>query len=200
MPGHPIDQALSRAMAASDNATMLKHCSDRYYQLFPDRVASENDASANCLAGMLTQYGQLLPALIAQLRDRCQQTELAPVMNKLDRIVSDFFVEIDTAQLDYGFIGLLDKLYFGHRLMEEFHDQLRLQAGHPVLPWDLSLANLIVHGLIGDEYANRLDMAVMEVIDGLNIPSFDWPGTPSQACPAYPCLAGYHGLSLSLGN
>lgn len=200
MPSHSLHLALNKALEASENADHLARCVERFHQQNPGRLTSQHCETVQSLGQMLIHYVQLLPAMIEEFHQCCQHPQIQRSVGRLTTIISEFFEAIDPQRFHYGLIGILDKAYFGHRLLEEFHDQLRLQTGQPLTQWDLALANLIVHSLIGDEYANRLDMAVMEVIDSLDFSIVDWSSERTAMTDDFHCLAMHHGLSMDLGR
>jgi hypothetical protein len=52
---------------------------------------------------------------------------------------------------------MLDEAYLAHRLIEEANDHLMECIGYPLIPVELTRSNIIVHGIIGEPYANELD-------------------------------------------
>lgn len=200
MPSHRLNQALSLALDATKDTQHLARFVERYARQHPSRLLSQNSETALSLQRMLTHYVQLLPIVSEQLHAHCKVPQLDGPMGRLTTIICEFLETMDPQRLKYGLIGVLDKAYFGHRLWEEFHDRLRLKAGVPLIQWDLNLANLIVHSLIGEDYANRLDMVVMEVIDSLDLNLTEWPPLNSNGAGAFQCLAMHHGLSMGLNQ
>lgn len=192
-----LEHTLMQALGATDGAQHLNRYVQRFYQQYPRRLRCQQPDIVTSLGQMVTHYAQLLPVMAQAIHQCCQRSELQPAANQLMTIISEFFEAMDTHRLEYGLIGILDKAYFGHRMLEEFHDQLRLQAGRALVPWDMALANLIVHSLVGDQYANRLDMAIMEVIDGQDFPVLRWTEQQPNA-QDFRCLASHHGLSMGL--
>ena len=59
-----------------------------------------------------------------------------------------------------GLEALLDEAFLAHRLLEEVNDHHVRHLERPLLPLDMTEANLIVHYLLGDELANRLEQLV----------------------------------------
>jgi hypothetical protein len=61
---------------------------------------------------------------------------------------------------DGGLEALLDEAFLAHRLLEEVNDHHIRQLQRPLLPVDMTEANIIVHHLLGDEFATRLEQLV----------------------------------------
>jgi hypothetical protein len=112
----------------------------------------------------------------------------------------------------YGLESLLDEAYLAHRLVEEVNDLYITHLGQPLIPLDTTVANLIAHRLIGEPFANQLDEAVHEAMQGLiNQPIFSSPAVQayratlcsahtSAAWQRWPCLSRQLGVELELGQ
>jgi hypothetical protein len=61
---------------------------------------------------------------------------------------------------DGGLEALLDEAFLAHRLLEEVNDHHIKHLQRPLLPLDMTEANIIVHHLLGDEFATRLEQLV----------------------------------------
>ena len=61
---------------------------------------------------------------------------------------------------DEGLEALLDEAFLAHRLLEEINDHHIRHLQRPLLPVDMTEANTIVHHLLGDALANRLEQLV----------------------------------------
>lgn len=66
-----------------------------------------------------------------------------------------------------GLDGLFDEAYLAHRLVEEVNDRYIAHFGQPLIPLDTTVANLVAHQLIGEPFANQLDEAVRQALEGL---------------------------------
>ena len=56
--------------------------------------------------------------------------------------------------------ALLDEAFLAHRLLEEVNDHHIRHLQRPLLPVDMTEANTIVHHLLGDEFASRMEQLV----------------------------------------
>jgi hypothetical protein len=61
---------------------------------------------------------------------------------------------------DGGLEALLDEAFLAHRLLEEVNDHHIRHMQRPLLPIDMTEANIIVHHLLGDSFATRLEQLV----------------------------------------
>jgi hypothetical protein len=98
-----------------------------------------------------------LEAAAAITREAQIESQTWPLL----QLAQDYFLkpsELTDSRIGLG--ELLDEAYLAHRLLEEINDHYRLEAGIPLLPVDMTVANLIGHHLIGEPFANELDEAV----------------------------------------
>ena len=191
-----IDNALDQALAATEGELSLQRFIAVFHRKHPTLLVVEHGTPEQRLSAMLIQYCRLLPILLEEARNVAANDKNANQFDTVYDLIAAFFSGLEPGRLDFGVLGILDKVYFGHRLLEEWHDRRRLHTQCTALSWDTSLSSLLVHTLIGDAYANELDAAVMEIIEK-QPPSFDTVGKSRQQQPPYPCLASRHGVRLS---
>jgi hypothetical protein len=83
-------------------------------------------------------------------------------------LAEDYFLQPpDDLPQDGGLEALLDESFLAHRLLEEVNDHHIRHLQRPLLPLDMTEANIIVHHLLGDEFATRLEQLVQFTADGL---------------------------------
>ena len=76
-------------------------------------------------------------------------------------MAEDYFLQPpEELPTDIGLEALLDEAFLAHRLMEEVNDHHVRHMKQPLLPLDMTEANIIVHHLLGDELATRLERLV----------------------------------------
>jgi hypothetical protein len=78
----------------------------------------------------------------------------------LDMAENYFLNPPDDLPANGGLEPLLDEAFLAHRLLEEVNDHHIRHLQRPLLPIDMTEANVIVHHLLGDALANRLDEMV----------------------------------------
>ncbi|EGH01307.1 hypothetical protein PSYAE_04910 [Pseudomonas amygdali pv. aesculi str. 0893_23] len=61
----------------------------------------------------------------------------------------------------------MDEAYLAHRLVEEVNDLYIKHFGQPLIPSNTTVASVIAHQLIGEQFANQLDEAVHHAVDKL---------------------------------
>ena len=113
------------------------------------------------LIGFIAAYIESVPGSISLVtavsKKRGFHRYVAPFLH----IAEDYFIQppndIDT---DSGLEALLDEAFLAHRLLEEVNDYHIAHLGHPLLPVDMTQANIIVHHLLDEPLANRLENLV----------------------------------------
>lgn len=194
-----IDTALNQALAAPDGEQSLQRFIAVFHRKHPALLIVEHGAPEQRLTAMLIQYCSLLPILLEEARGASARDDQVSDFDQLHSIISAFFSSLEPKRLKFGILGILDKVYFGHRLLEEWHDRRKVVTHSTTLSWDTSLSNLLVHTLLGDGYANELDAAVLEIIEKQSraFETCRASGQTLQQAPPYPCLASRHGVRLS---
>ena len=106
-------------------------------------------------------------------------------------MAEDFFLAPpEELEGEVGLEALLDEAFLAHRLMEEVNDHHIRQLQRPLLPMDMTEANIIVHHLLGDPLATRLEQLVQLTArdllhrEHLWQPLRDLPGSEPAAGPA----------------
>jgi len=197
MPTTNINAILDQALAAPEGEQSLHRFIAIFHQKHPALLVVEHGSPEQRLCAMLVQYCQLLPILIEEARWVAARDNCSAEFRQLHTVVGSFFSGLEARRLEFGILGILDKVYFGHRLLEEWHDRRRLVTRGAALSWDTSLANILAHTLIGDTYANELDDAVLEMMEAwpqLHAGSGRQPYSSEAPCP---CVAARHGVCLS---
>ena len=159
------------------------------------------------VAAYIEQVPDLLDAANDVAREAGIESQIKPVL----KIAEQFFLQPPAIMTGHiGLDGLLDEAYLAHRLVEEVNDLYIKHFGQPLIPLDMTVANLIAHQLIGEAFANQLDEAVHHAVDEmLNEESFalesveayheklNSPDT-GAAWKRWPCLSRQLGVGLEL--
>lgn len=163
------------------------------------------DALARFVGAYIEQVPEMLEAANEVAREAGIESQIKPVL----KIAEQYFLQppaITNAHLGLG--CLLDEAYLAHRLVEEVNDLYIKHFNQPLIPLDTTVANLIAHQLIGEEFANQLDEVVHHSVDEmLNDESFalesveqyreklSSPDT-GAAWKRWPCLSRQLGVGL----
>lgn len=126
---------------------------------------------ADTLVQFVTAYVEHVPRLLDALCEAAEQAgmvrEVAPIVN----IIEDFFLQASPVPAEHRTLEeLLDEAYLAHRLVEEVNDRYLMLAGSALVTLDMTTANLIMHSLIGEPFANELDEVAQEASSAIISP------------------------------
>ncbi|PPA04695.1 hypothetical protein C4E44_07690 [Pseudomonas sp. MWU12-2312b] len=114
------------------------------------------------VAAYIDEVPELLDAANEVAREAGIESQIKPVLT----IAEQYFLQPPAIMAGHvGLDSLLDEAYLAHRFVEEVNDLYIKHFGQPLIPLDMTVANLIAHQLIGEEFANQLDEAVHHAID-----------------------------------
>lgn len=161
------------------------------------------------VSAFIEQVPDVLDAAASVAREAGLEAQIKPVL----KLAEGFFLHPPAVMDGHdGLESLLDEAYLAHRLVEEVNDLYITHLGQPLIPLDTTIANLIAHRLIGEPFANELDEAVHEAMQGLtNQAAFSSPAVQayrdklcssqtSEAWQRWPCLSRQLGVELDLGQ
>lgn len=129
-------------------------------------LPQENSAAA--LLQFVERYIEHAPDFLAVLATAMERNGVLACGTVFLEIATDFFLQPpEVVHHDGGLRALIDEAYLAHRLIEEINDRLLILCGVPLAPMDMTMANIIVHQLLGEEFANQLDLAVHYAVEAL---------------------------------
>lgn len=118
------------------------------------------DAIQN-LIGFVRQYINSSTVDLSEFKRNTVQAGIETDTDGLFNIAADYFLKpLDITDKHTGLLNLMDAAYLSHRLLEEINDHFLANSGITLCSTDNTHANLIMHSLIGEEFANELDTAV----------------------------------------
>lgn len=123
------------------------------------RISAANPAVY--LLDFVQRYVARLPDILDAMRDISLLQGTDDVADAIiDRCV-EFFANPPPLLVGHnGLNGAMNTAYMALRLVEEMNDYHLLSRGQSLLPLDTTSSNLVVHHLIGENFANQLDEAV----------------------------------------
>lgn len=167
------------------------------------KVPGSNGLSA--LLDFVQTYIEEVPRFLLIARSHAEAAGVTPHTNPVLHVAEQFFlkpVEIDDKPI--ALAELLDEAYIAHRLLEELNDRFMSRMKKPLIPKDLSSANLIIHSLIGEPFANELDEAVHFTLENHRALEKVYRSPPQSPAAAvkdttWPCLSDEFGVQLQFG-
>lgn len=122
--------------------------------LLPEERADE------ALVAFVIEYVLAVPDALELVYDTGQRLGFHEYAAPFIYLAQDFFLHPVEFSPDGGLESILQEAFLAHRLLEEVNDHHVRQLQRPLLPVDMTEANIIVHHLLGDERASRLDKVV----------------------------------------
>lgn len=114
------------------------------------------------LVNFARSYIEYVPDFLDQIEAQGRQEEAQGYVN----MAADFFLAPPgVVAEDQGLKALLDEAFLAQRLLEEVNDQQLCQRAPPLLCLDMTRANIIVHHLLGDRLAGRLEELITQCLD-----------------------------------
>lgn len=132
------------------------------------RTIRTRDDAATTLFNFIQAYVEWVPDMLEAAQSVANHAKLRAQLIPVLKVAEEFFLRPpEVAESQNGLLLLLDEAYLAHRLVEEVNDRYVAHGGESLIPMNNTRANLIVHDLLGEEYANQLDAAVYEAVAGL---------------------------------
>lgn len=120
-----------------------------------------DDDPASALIEFVTAYIESVPGSISLVTAVSKKLGFYRYAAPFLHIAEDFFLQPpEDIALVQGLEAVLDEAFLAHRLLEEVNDHHIRNLGRPLLPVDMTEANIIVHHLLGDALATKLESLV----------------------------------------
>lgn len=147
----------------AQNRHLQKLISDQIKQLHRT-IELPDDNACETLLIFTMDYIDHVPDFLEALNEASRQVGIHRFISPfLDIAEENFMAARD--QPVFGLDLLLDKAFFAHRVIEEVNDQYLVKTGSTLIPMNKTWANLIVHSILGEKFANELDVIVDKTVD-----------------------------------
>jgi hypothetical protein len=134
--------------------------------------------SIGSLLQFVIAYIQYVPEFLDSAKQISADAGITAYAAPCLKLAEDYFLKPTEIVCDHiGLDELIDEAYLAHRLLEELNDRFMARSGTPLIPMDTTLANLVIHNLIGEPFSNELDEAVLYAFERImvNEAVFDSP-------------------------
>lgn len=149
------------AQTDGETVSLVDRLHLRSHQLHSS-IHLQADTAPLQLADFVVRYIEHVPDFIEAIHTIAHEAGIASGVEPLLNIAVDYFLSPpDLLKGHSAMESLLDEAYLAHRLLEEMNDRFIGLCGAPLVPMDMTRANLIAHELIGEPFANELDQAVL---------------------------------------
>lgn len=159
---HPGIKATIRAALLQEGETGLLRA--RIEQQLPRlrrQLLLPEQAPVDALMSFITSYVESVPSCLRLVTAVSKRLGFFDYAAPFLHLAEDYFLQPpDDLPQDGGLEALLDESFLAHRLLEEVNDHHIRHLQRPLLPLDMTEANIIVHHLLGDAFAIRLEQLV----------------------------------------
>ena len=129
----------------------------------PSVITLPGDEPALALRDFVIEYINHVPSFIAAVSFAAKDAGIESYVQPFLTVAMNYFLEpVQESTAAEGLEEVMQQAYLAHRLIEEVNDQYIVRAGIPLIPMEMTKANIIVHQLIGETLANSLDEVVEE--------------------------------------
>lgn len=158
---HQIRESIRIAAEQERQTNSLRKIIESQIPMLHEAIRLPENNAADALLDFVLRYIGHVPNFIDAISGLTKEAGIYPYASIFINIAEDFFIKPPEVVSDHsGLEALLDEAYLAHRLIEEVNDRIIARYSIPLTPMDMTRANLIVHQLIGEPYANQLDFAV----------------------------------------
>lgn len=131
-----------------------------------DSIRAPSDNKAQDLYAFVLHYIELVPDLLSAVKFLSKSTGILKKTEIFYRIAEDYLMSpLQEVGSHNGLLAFINEAYFTHRLIEELNDKINIAFGAPIVPFDMTTSNLVVHEIIGEEIANKLDGIIFYLIE-----------------------------------
>jgi hypothetical protein len=114
------------------------------------------------------RYIQQVPQMLEDLHQGAVEAGLLSYVSPILEVVESFFMAPPKElSKESGLAALMDEAFLAHRLFEEVNDTYIMRVGQPMIPFDMTMSNVIVHSLIGEPFVNELENVVTVATKGI---------------------------------
>ena len=156
---------VAREDEASDRA--LRQWLEQKLPRLHRSIRTREDAPST-LFNFVQAYVERVPDMLEAAQSVANHAKMRPQLIPVLKVAEEFFLQPgEMTDTHRGLLVLLDEAYLAHRLVEEVNDHYVAHGGESLIPMNNTRANLIVHDMLGEEYAGDLDNAVYRAVAGL---------------------------------
>jgi len=160
MPADALRGIITNAVADEQRShTLQRRITARLPELQEWLILPETGA-AEALVGFITEYVEAVPSALALVGSVSKPLGFHPYVAPFLYLAEDFFLHPPDGSTSDGLESVLQEAFLAHRLLEEVNDHHVRHRHQPLLPVDMTEANIIVHYLLGDTRASRLEQLV----------------------------------------
>jgi hypothetical protein len=185
-----IRETISAALRAENETHQLRSRLERELPQLQHKLLLPEREPVAALLTFIIGYVESVPSCLRLVTAVSKRLGFFEYAAPFLHLAEDYFLQPpEVLPHDGGLEALLDEAFLAHRLLEEVNDHHIKHLQRPLLPLDMTEANIIVHHLLGDEFATRLEQLVQFTAAQLLHREHVWeqvralPGTREAAIP-----------------
>ncbi len=156
---------ISQAFDHEERSHSLERHLKQHISNLPDRLQLPKNDGLLSLKSFAMEYIHHVPEFLDSLKVAAKQAGIEQHVFPFLKVAENYFLNPPIFPNNHiGLMALMDEAYLSHRLFEEVNDRYITSVGLPLIPWDMTLANVVAHQLVGEELANELDVLVHETV------------------------------------
>ncbi len=202
---------IDNAIYHEDKTQRLHRHLQEHLKTLPNHLNFQQDTELESLENFARQYIQHVPDFLLALKKAAEQSGIEDHVFPFLKVAEEYFMNppaLPNAHI--GLMALMDESYLAHRLFEEVNDRYISAVGIPLIPWDMTLANVVAHQLVGEDLANELDERVHQTVNKMMSREHKYDserfkkyvqsehGNLTSIWQDWPCLSKEHGIEWAL--
>ena len=156
-----IRETISAALRRENESHQLRSMLEQRLPQLQQKLLLPEQEPVAALMTFITGYIESVPSCLRLVTALSKRMGFFDYAAPFLHMAEDYFLQPpDPLPQDGGLEALLDEAFLAHRLLEEVNDHHIRHLQRPLLPLDMTEANIIVHHLLGDDLATRLEQLV----------------------------------------
>jgi hypothetical protein len=163
-----LQQLIQKSVAQEEQTGQLHQVLQQRLETVERIVQLPEIEALERLYEFVVRYIEQVPQMLEDLHHGAIEAGLLHYVSPILEVVDGFFMappeELNEVS---GLPALMNEAFLAHRLFEEVNDTYIMRVGQPMIPFDMTMSNVIVHSLIGEPFANELEQVVMVAAKGI---------------------------------
>lgn len=156
-----IRETICAALRKESDSGLLRQRLEQQLPQLRELLILPEEKPVDALMAFISDYVESVPGCLNLVTAVSKRLGFHDYAAPFLHMAEDYFLQPpEELPTDGGLEALLDEAFLAHRLLEEVNDHHIRHLQRPLLPVDMTEANIIVHHLLGDEFATRLEQLV----------------------------------------
>lgn len=163
-----VNEIINQAKAVEFRSRYLQRTLTTQSWQLPELISVDADPAAPQLLNFIIDYIELAPQTLACIANSAKRVGLDYLFQPFLQTAMDYFMRpAIILNFNTGLDGLMIRAYQCHRLIEELYENNRSLRNSKICELESTQANLLVHHLIGEPFANEIDESVIYTMSKL---------------------------------